>query len=388
MAHELMFIVILVGGAAVVPLFARMLRLPSSIMEIAYGVLIFSVFLHDKPEWFVFFKEIGLIYLMFIAGMELDLRRMMRQGSVLMYLVLVLISFITVPLIFMRMGYPFYLGIVVSLISGGIIIPILKESGLMKSPMGRETISFTLSGEFLSILVLTGLDIYHRYGASMDMIFSVGRIVAVFTFALVFLKVLHLLAWWMPEKVDRVMQSEDPVEEGIRAVIFVAFAGALLAYWAGVEPILGSFMAGTIFSYVFKSKGRFEEKVNALGFGFFIPLFFIGVGGEFDVTLLSSPKAVGFALFLSVMVFASNLPVMLFPLITKRTPAEAMGMTLLLSAPLSMMIVAGTIGIKAGLLDESYFNAIILASMISSVLYPSLFRPFARYIPRGETRKA
>ena len=90
--------------------------------------------------------------------------------------------------------------------------------------------------------------------------------------------------------------------------MFAAFAGALSALLSGVEAILGSFMAGMIFGQVFKSKGRFEEKINALGFGFLTPFFFIGIGAEFDISLLKSPDLLKLAVFLTAMTWLGKSP--------------------------------------------------------------------------------
>ena len=377
MGEELLFIVTIVGGAAAIPFLSRKLKAPSSIVEIIFGIVLFSLIFQHQPEWFRLFKEFGLIYLMFIAGMELDVRLMLRQVHLLWYLGIVMVSFVVMPVVFVNLGLPFYLGIVVSLISGGVVVPVLRETGFMRSPLGRDALTLTLSGEFISIIMLTALDIHQRYGTALQTVVSVIKVVVLFSLAVLFLKVLYLMAWWWPEKVKSVMESEDPVEEGIRAIIFVAFAGALFAYWAGVEPILGSFMAGAIFSYVFKSKGRFEEKINAVGFGFFIPIFFIGIGANFDVRLLYSASSMGLAMFIALMVYAGNLPVLLTPMFMKTGIKEATAISLLLSSPLSLMIVAATLGVKSGLLDESYFGPVVIASMASSLMYPWMFRMLA-----------
>jgi Kef-type K+ transport system membrane component KefB len=378
MGENLLTLVALAGGAAAVPFLARRLNLPSSILEIIYGIVAFQLFIPYKPQWFQFLKEIGLIYLMFIAGMELDLRELLRHRRFYWHLAVLVLGFTVTPLVFAKLGYPFYLGIAVSVMSAGVMIPVLKESGLIRTPAGRNIVGITLSGEFLSIVVLTGIDIYHRYGVTLAAALNGVKLLVLLALTVLFLKLLYLVAWWNPERVEKVMESEDPVEEGIRAVIFIAFCGAMLAVGAGVEPILGSFMAGLVFGHVFKSKGRFEDKINAVGFGFFIPLFFIGVGADFNPELLKSPGGVAFALFLSAMVLASNIYPVLFSAFMRTSLAEAAAMSLLLSAPLSMMIVAGTIGVRTGLITAKMYDAVILASMITSVLYPSLFRPLGR----------
>ena len=388
MGDELLFLVLLAGGAASMPFVSSRLRIPSSIAEIAYGMILMNLLVSHRPDWFSFFKELGLIYLMFIAGMELDLRKLVKQGRFYIYLVLVSLPFVIMPFVFSAFGLPFFLGIVVSVVSAGVLIPILMELDMIRTPLGREIVNMTLTGEFVSIGVLAGLDIYHHHGITMDAAFSLMRIGLLFTGAVLFLRVLYLMAWWNPARVERVMESEDPVEEGVRAVIFIVMLGALFAFHAGVEPILGSFVAGVIFSDVFKHKGRFEEKLNAVGFGFFVPMFFIGVGADFDMRFFASAADLGFAMVLVAAVLLSNLPVLLLPLMMKISIKEAGATCLLLSSPLSMMIVAATLGMKAGMLPDEYFGPVVLASMIASVLYPSMFKAIGGGLTDNEDQRA
>jgi Kef-type K+ transport system membrane component KefB len=200
------------------------------------------------------------------------------------------------------------------------------------------------------------------------------KLAALLGLAWLALKLLYLLAWWHPEHVARVMRSEDPTEEGMRLVISVAFAGGLAAYGAGVEPILGSFMAGVIFSHVFKSKGRFEDKINAIGFGFLTPFFFVGVGAAFDPALLQSPQTVLLALGLAGLLLAAKLLPLLPAYMLGVRGAEVLGMGLLLAAPLSLLVVAGTLGQKMGLLSSALNGMLVLTAVLASILFPMLFR--------------
>lgn len=377
--HQIAMFLVLLGVAAI-PFLARRIRVPSAALEIVYGVLLFNLFLHQRPEWFDLLREIGFIFLMFIAGLELDLRALRASGKSLWYVLISLCSFIFTPLIFVLLGQPFFLGVAVAMISAGIVIPVLKEQGLMKTPLGRDIIGVALTGELLSILALTLIDAYHKHGLSWQAGLELGKLALLFGLALVVLKLLYLLAWWHPTRVEKVMESEDPVEEGIRVVVTLAFTGGLLAAAAGAEPILGSFLAGMVVSYVFRSKGRFEEKINAVGFGFLIPFFFIGVGSQLDLALLTSPTLVATALFLTLMVLVSNLYPLLLARPMKLRTLDAVGMSVLLSAPLSMIVVAGTLGQKMGLLTDELASALILTALLASILYPSLFRPIGRRI--------
>lgn len=368
-------------GVAAIPFAARRLHVPSAALEIVYGMLLFNFLLRQRPDWFDLLRELGFVYLMFIAGMELDLRAIRRSGKSLWYVLVCLLSFVLTPLLFVFLGQPFFLGVAVAMVSAGIVIPVLKELGLSRTPYGRAIVGIALTGELLSIVALALIDAYHKQGLTLLAGLEVLKLVLLFALALLVLRLLYLLAWWHPERVEKVMESEDPVEEGLRAVVTVAFAGGILASLAGAEPILGSFLAGMVFSHVFRSKGRFEEKVNALGFGFLIPFFFIGVGARLDFVLVTSVQTVALALVLTAAVLASNLFPLLFARPMRLSLLEAGGMSVLLSAPLSMIVVAGTLGEKMGLISAEASGALILTALFASVVYPSLFRLLTRWMP-------
>ena len=375
------------AGTATIPFIARRLRVPSAALEIVFGVLLFNFAFHSRPDWFLFVQELGFIYLMFIAGMELNLTQIRRSGKSFWYVLVSLLSFSVTPLLFYLFGQSYFLGLAVAMISAGIAIPVLKELQLDQTPLGRDIIGVALTGELLSILVLALLDAYQLHGLSMNALLELFWLAILFGGALVLLKLLYLAAWWHPERVEKVMESEDPVEEGIRMVATVAFAGGLIAILVGLEPILGSFLAGVIFSMVFKNKGVFEEKINAVGFGFLVPFFFVGVGGSLDIRLLTSTGTVGLALFLTLMVLVSNLYPMLLARPLKLSLREAAGMSVLLSAPLSMIVVAGTLGQKMNLISSETTGALVLTGLLASILYPSLFRVLGKNLSPSTTKR-
>ncbi|MEJ2698032.1 MAG: cation:proton antiporter, partial [Candidatus Sulfobium sp.] len=263
MAEKLVIICLLVAGASFLPFVARRFNIPSAVLEILFGMLLFHSALHEKPEWFEFLKDLGFIYLMFVAGMELDLRALLRNTKVCWYVMIPALSLLLTPALFYLSGNSFYVGVSLSMISAGITFPVLKEAGLLKHDLGRHIVGVTLAGEMLSIIALTALDITHRYGFSFLLLVQVLKLVGLFALATLTLRLVYVIAWWNPGQVKRVMESEDPVEEGIRIAMAIVFVGALIAYGAGMEPIMGSFMAGVMFTFVFRNKSRFEEKINA-----------------------------------------------------------------------------------------------------------------------------
>jgi Kef-type K+ transport system membrane component KefB len=379
MVEDFQTMFVTMAGVAAVPFISRNIRLPSSVVEIILGLILFKFLIKNHYNWLSLMKELGFIYLMFLAGMELDVQEIVKKPKFKWYLVIPLLSLTCTPLVFFLMGLDFFLGIAASVTSAGILIPILMESGLNKTELGKDILGVTIMGELLSIVFLTFFEVYQHTGVSLAAIGEIAKLFILLIAAGTVLKLLYLLSWWMPEHVERVMESLDPVEEGIRVLITTALAGAVLAYHARVEPILGSFMAGLIFSYVFKNKGKFEEKIKAVGFGFFIPFFFVGIGADFDISLLN-PSHKNFvnnmklSLVLTLSVFLSNI----FPIIFKKwlnlKTIEAFAMALLLSAPLSMVFVAGAIGTKMRLISSQMNDVLIISAMFSSLLYPACFR--------------
>ena len=388
MEEPFLILFAVLAGAAAIPFFSRRIGFPSSVLEILYGMALFNVAVQNRPEWFPHFKELGFIYLMFIAGMELDIRQLAKGGRLCWYLLTAALPFAVMPFLFVRMGYPFFLGITVSVLSAGIVIPVLKESELLHTDWGRDITGIALTGELLSILALTAIDVYHTHGLSFMAVAAAGKLLLLFLLAGLLLRVLYLLAWWNPERVKRVMESEDPVEEGIRAVVAMAFAGALIAMAAGVEAILGSFMAGVIFSFVFKTRGQFEAKINAVGFGFFVPFFFIGVGADFPVSLLTSTDALLFALLLTAAVLLGKFSVIAFGRFLGFSVLQASGASLILGAPLSLLVVASALGMRLGLLSQDDAGAVVITAVLSGVLYPFLFRQLTRWIVKKEAAPA
>jgi Kef-type K+ transport system membrane component KefB len=385
MSERLVVICLLVAGASVLPFFGRRYNVPSAVLEILFGMALFHTVIPVKPEWFEFLKELGFIYLMFIAGMELDLRDLLKNTKICWYVLIPVFSFLLTPLLFYLSGHAYYVGVSLSMISAGIAFPVLKEAGLLKHNFGRHIVGVTLAGELLSIIVLTGLNITSRYGISFLFLLQAAKLAALFLLAALALRLIYVIAWWNPDRVMKVMESNDPVEEGMRIAITIVFVGALIAYGAGVEPITGSFMAGVMFTFVFRNKSRFEEKINALGFGFFIPFFFMGVGADFDTVLLFSARDVLLALLMAGIIFASNLPALFLKHFLGLTLKEGLLMTLLLSAPLSMIVVAGTLGARMGLIDGRMENTLVLSALFASLIYPFVFRRLTRKIlPAGD----
>ena len=145
-------------------------------------------------------------------------------------------------------------------------------------------------------------------------------------------------------------------------------------------------MAGALFSFVFRAKGPLELKFLSLGNGFFVPFFFITVGLDFHLDLALQSDLVAFLELLVALLAVRFLALYLFrgP---GSSPREALAGALLLSAPLTLLVVLGDMGLRLGLIDKVFNTTVILLAVVASIVYPFLFKMLARGIPVPPTEE-
>ena len=113
---------------------------------------------------------------------------------------------------------------------------------------------------------------------------------AVLYFIVIFLvlRLLRRAAWWYPETFQRLFNADDPEEIGIRASLAMMLSLVGLSVLFNIEPILGAFLAGTVFALVFPNRGSLEISLKGFSYGFLIPIFFINIGLNYDIGILTN----------------------------------------------------------------------------------------------------
>jgi Kef-type K+ transport system membrane component KefB len=157
---------------------------------------------------------------------------------------------------------------------------------------------------------------------------------------------------------------------------------AALSGWVGLEPILGAFLAGSLFSFVFREKGILETKLSAVGQGLFIPLFFIHVGVSFDVRALGETDTLARTLLIlaGASLAAKMVPSLLLVLSGFRIRQVVAG-GFLLATPLTLLVAAASIGQRVGVLDPRLNSAIVLLAIVSGIAFPTIFKLLATPAP-------
>lgn len=387
-------LLVVVGLALAVPLVLsrfKRLRLPIVVGEIFAGILIgrsgVGLVTHEDPL-LALLSELGFAFLMFLSGMEVDFssltvsRRTTSEtrppqwsplaiGSLCFSLTLAMSLLAGVALA--RAGIvrnPWMMALVLSTTSLGVVVPVLKERGLTSGRYGQTLVIAALVADLLTMLLIT-IVVGLLSGGAVARVLLVGVL-----FAAVF------LMYRLGMLINRVKAVRRTLEDLSHATAQIKVRGAFalmlifvaLSEQLGTEVILGAFMAGAIIAVLRTEEDeRLHHQLEGVGFGFFIPVFFIMVGVRFDLrTLFASPENIrllGYLLTAAVLVKIG--PAVVFRLAFGWRETLAAGV--LLSARLSLIIAAAAIGSQLGVISEPMNAAVILVAVATVTLAPPLF---------------
>jgi Kef-type K+ transport system membrane component KefB len=367
-------------GAFLMPLAAARVNVPAAVAEILYGLAVSALAITHETAGTRFIAELGFIYLMFLVGMEIDFNRIEREGARTILIASLVALFVlgggvaVVELLEM----PIFMALVLGAMSVGVLLVSLVEVGASRSGWGQMLLLVGSVGELFSLLALALYDLIATHGVSRELALSILEAMLLFLVAFVLLASLRLLVWWFPHSFHRWVRKEDPSELGVRFGFVLMLGLATLSASAELEPILGAFLAGMLFAYVFRETGLLATKLVALGQGFFVPIFFINVGVTFDWGALGDPSALAKTVLtlagLSLLV--KFVPTLL--LVTLGIPLRAVAAgAFLLATPLTLLVAIAALGRETGVLDPGTSASVILLAIVSGVLFPTVFKRLA-----------
>ncbi|MEZ5175820.1 MAG: cation:proton antiporter [Acidimicrobiia bacterium] len=382
---------VVIGFAAfLLPLAARRIRVPAVVLEILFGLLIGPQVLgwiaaESTSEGFILvLAEIGLFLLMFLAGFEIDFTSLEREGKGPVITGLVMYG-IFVGLAWFGFGFVelpdsnarLFLTLLVSAGSAGIIVPALRSTNRGRTRQGQLTLVIGILAEFLAATGIIVFSVWYRSGWGIEM-FAVPLFAIILGFAL---WIMRTLAWWFPDQAERLFARHDPDEIGIRFSLALLFVFVGLSLALDMDPILGAFMAGAIFAFVFRNSGDLEARISGFSYGFLIPIFFISVGVAFPLDALQDATVIRTAgAIIVVAIAAKMLPA---PLLTLRglSLRDALGSGALLAGQLSVIIALAEVGVQIGVIDSGLAAGAVLLVGVTAILSPIFFRILSPPLP-------
>lgn len=357
------------------PFVAKFLRLPIPPVEIILGSIIAYLGLVGHNQYFTLIAEVGFLYLMFLAGMEVDLKQITKSPKMVIQRSILFLFFMVVfSIIF---GFIFDLNAIViismPLISIGLLASLSKVYGKEESWIRLAFIAGVL-GEILSIAALTVFDAYITTGSPIELILKIGYLLLFIFVIYILYRMFNLLFWWYPELKSTLVPKLDTSAQDIRLSMALFFIMIAVMLSLELEVALGAFIAGIAISAFFHHEKELEEKMSSLGFGFLVPLFFIHVGASFDLKALTLEGVVPGALLITVLMIISRL----FAAIVLRgisgSSKDALLIGLSLSMPLTLLVAVATIGYDTKLLDLLTYYQLILASIFEILISMTIIK--------------
>ncbi len=377
-------LILIAAAAFALPLAAGALRVPAVVLEIVFGIIAGPVLGIVHPdELTTALAELGFLMLLFLSGFEIDLRVFERQGvrpvtvGLAVFGGTVLFSWVAAQLL----GLSIFITLVLSTTSVGLVVPTLRATRRITTPLGQDILVSALLADFLTLLAVTVVALVAQYGVGV-------RLLALPAFLMIAgaaLLALRRAAWWYPERFGRLFDADDPDEIGIRFTLALMLVFVGIALVLGIEPILGAFLAGTSFAAVFRNRGGLDRKLTGFAYGFLIPIFFISVGIRFRLDAISDPSAILFTLGLFVIAAVVKIVPALLLVGRRHTVREAVAAGALLSARLSLIIVVASLGVELGLLDARLEAEIILLAAATATVAPIAFRMMLPALPAAAT---
>ncbi|UCN00468.1 cation:proton antiporter [Sulfurimonas sp. SWIR-19] len=348
------------------PFFAKILRLPTTPIEIILGSLLGYVgFLHDE-HLFDLVAEFGFLYLMFIAGTEINLKNVLKtpvsvMKKVVVYLA-VLYGFSIAFSVQFDLGKIFI--VLLPLISVGLVATLAKEYG--KTPW--ITLSMTVGGigEVASIVILTISSAALKSGFGLGLFQTIMALLAFLLFMFLLFRSMQLIFWWFPKVAIALMPHNDNKEQDIRLSmgIFFLLIGAML--FLHLELAFGAFLAGIFIPTFFEHKHELPEKLASFGFGFLIPIFFIHIGSSFDLNALWINGLIREAVIITVVMILMRLLASLV-FVKELGFIDTILFGLSHSMPLTLLIAMATLAYTANSIDQLHYYAFILAALFQVI---------------------
>jgi Kef-type K+ transport system membrane component KefB len=370
---ESFFVIVVVAAVAALAVAVLPSRLapPVVVVELLLGIAVGPEILDlAKTDDFIdFFSSLGLGMLFFFAGYEIDFERIkgapLRLGALGWLLSIALAYGIGGALAAAGVVLSFlYTGSAMATTAIGTLIPILRDSGELKTRFGTFLLAAGGAGEFGPILLVT------LVLSAKQPLHEAAILVAFVALALALALASVRLAWRGWPALERTFEASSQL--AVRLAVVLVFGLVLLASELGLDVLLGGFVAGMIVRLALKGRELtvFESKLTAVGFGFFVPFFFVTSGIEFDLAALGSATALlKLAMFLALFLLVRGTPALLLyrGVLAAR---QRLALAFYSATELPLVVAITTLATDGGHMKSSTAAGLVGAAMLSTLIFP------------------
>lgn len=372
-------VLVVVTAAVVAPLllgFVPRLHLPAVVLEIVAGIIIGPSVLHvaSVDSTVATLALLGLAFLLFLAGAEIEFDKigpLIRPATLGFAVSLVLALIVSYGLQALGLvATPLFLAIVLAATALGIVVGVLTGSGQIHSTFGQLVIAGS-SVSYAGTIILLAVFFSRKATGPGAQLLLVGELALLAL--VVVLTVRQAERWSLLSKVFQRLNSGN-AQLSIRVALLLVVSFAALAERLGLEVILGAFSAGAILSLVDQDRGAnhqaFREKLNAIGYGVFVPIFFVTSGLRLDIRgLLADPASLTLVpVLLAALLLVRGIPAILYRKLLGIRGAISAG--LLQATSLSFIVAAVQIGLDLQLISRPFGAALVLVGLLSVLIFP------------------
>jgi Kef-type K+ transport system membrane component KefB len=375
-------LLIVVAAAMAAPLAVELLpvpKVPPVVVELGAGILIGSTVLGiahvDEPVTVL--SQVGLVFLFFIAGLEIAFDRHSERHLRLVALAFAIsLAFAIGCAALFRAARlaeaPLFVGIVLAATSFGIVVAVLKDAGETRTPFGQLVITSASVADFATVVLLSLFFSQNGSGVKSTVI-----LLGLFTLLAAAMTLGIYRARLSPRLAAAVLRLQETTAQiGVRIAFVLLIAFVALAQEFGFEVVLGAFLAGAIISLVDHGKAvessGLKRKLEAIGFGVFIPVFFVTSGMQLKLGDLfdSAADAALVPATVAALLVARGLPAVLYRRFVPRAKLPAIG--LLQATSLTFMVAGSQIGVQLGKISGQTAAGLVTAGVISVLVFPAL----------------
>jgi len=361
------FFIVLLTAVFFSALFAR-LHLPWAVSLIIAGIIVgpYSLGIFEPNETIIFMGEIGLVFLMFMAGLEMRFSSFRKQAWDLSFIALLNagIPFAVGALIALAFGFSGLTALLLGLIfvssAVAVIVPALSANNLLHTKIGNTIIGYTMLQDIASLVLVS---IFFQTSAQ-----NINLPLPLFY--LLILIFLIFLRFAIP-KISRLFTKIDFFQQELRSVFMILIGTVIVFELLGLHPIIAGFFAGLALSDSVQSR-LLKEKISAISYGLFIPIFFIVVGAQTDLIILQS--GLGALLLIGAIVIGSMTSKFSSGFIAAKIVGFTNRESSLIGASslpqLSITLAVAFTGLQLGLVNQEIIAGLIALTIVSTIVSP------------------
>lgn len=345
---------------------------PSVLGKIIAGIIIGPAILGwvSGSEIITIFSEIGVLLLMFLAGMETDLKSLNKNMksavviAVLGVITPILLGWWGGSLFGLSTEESIFLGLLLAATSVSISVQTLKEIGWLNSREGATLLgAAVLDDVIVIILIAVAMGIF--VGADTNIALLLGKQV------LFFVGIILAGKWFIPQFI-RAISRFKITEPVVSSALIIVFASAYFADALGVSGIIGTYFAGLFIAKTEFAK-EVEERVSPIAYGIFVPFFFINIG--LAISFDGVGNQVGFIVVLTIIALLSKfIGCGLGARLTGFNTRSSMGIGAGMISRGEVALILATMGLESGLINGDYYTSIILVVIITTLVTPPLLK--------------